>query len=73
LTIAAGGHSVIMANDESNQTPKHVTDPGVTTFGDGQITTDDDVAGDLRTETGDQLYSETGQDGKPLENARPKG
>jgi hypothetical protein len=59
-----------MANEKSDQTLGRGTDPGVTTFGDGQTTTDDKVAGDLRTETGDKLYAETGQDGKPLEEVR---
>ena len=61
-----------MANEKSDQTTERGTDPGKTTFGDGQTTNDDKVAGDLRTETGDQLYAETGQDGKPLEQSRPK-
>jgi hypothetical protein len=61
-----------MPNEKSDQTLERASHPGVTTFGDGQTTTDDKSAGDLRTETGDQLYAETGQDGKPLEDARPK-
>jgi len=61
-----------MANEKSDQTLERATQPGETTFGDGQTTNDDKVAGDLRTETGEQLYAETGQDGKPLEESRPK-
>jgi hypothetical protein len=66
------GQHLTMANEKSDQTLERATQPGVTTFGDGEKTNDDKVAGDLRTETGDQLYAETGQDGKPLEDARPK-
>jgi hypothetical protein len=47
-------------------------DPGVTTWGDGEtITTGDQVAGDLTTETGEALRTETGGDAL-LEDARPK-
>jgi hypothetical protein len=67
------GEQPTMTNEKSDQTPERATNPGVTTFGDGQTTTDDKVAGDLRTETGDKLYAETGQDGKRLEESRPKG
>jgi hypothetical protein len=72
LATAVLGNINTMANEKSDQTLERASNPGVTTFGDGQTTTDDKAAGDLRTETGDQLYAETGQDGEPLEEARPK-
>jgi hypothetical protein len=62
-----------MPNQNSDQTPARHTDPGVTSWSDGETTDADQVAGDLRTETGEQLFAETGQDGEPLEEARPKG
>ncbi|GEM_PF-6749261 len=47
-------------------------DPGVTTWGDGEtVTSGDQVAGDLTTETGEALQTETGGDAL-LEDSRPK-
>jgi hypothetical protein len=58
--------------DEKRSPAPDGEDPGVTTWGDGEaVTSADEVAGDLRTETGEAARAETGQDGM-LEDSRPK-
>jgi hypothetical protein len=60
-----------MTDEKRSEAPEG-EDPGVTTWGDGEtVTSSDEVAGDLRTETGEALRTETGQD-VMLEDSRPK-
>jgi hypothetical protein len=60
-----------MKDEKRSQAPDG-EDPGVTRWGDGEtITSSDQVAGDLTTETGEALRTETGGDAL-LEDARPK-
>jgi hypothetical protein len=61
-----------MTDDDQRQAAERATDPGVTTWPDASKTTADTTTGDLRTETGEQLYRETDQHGETLEDARPK-
>jgi hypothetical protein len=66
------GNTVVMTDDDQRQAAEGGTDPGVMTWPDASKTTADTVTGDLRTETGEQLYRETDQHGDTLEDARPK-
>lgn len=59
-----------MADEKSGQSVAKLTDPGVTKWGDG-TSSGEQPAGDLTTETGEQLLAETGQ-AISLEDSRPK-